>query len=70
MLSSVKVVPPWTEPRAPAEHGSYREARTGKISPIKVSTLSGEDHGSPITGPPSAYFVLPTPALGPALVAR
>jgi len=29
---------------APAQHGSYREARTGKISPFKVSTLSGEDH--------------------------
>jgi hypothetical protein len=27
---------------APAEHGSYREARTGKISQIEVSTLSGE----------------------------
>ena len=27
---------------APAEHGSYQEARTGKISQIKVSTLSGE----------------------------
>ena len=26
---------------APAEHGSYREARTGKISQIEVSTLSG-----------------------------
>jgi hypothetical protein len=27
---------------APAEHGSYQEARTGKISQIEVSTLSGE----------------------------
>jgi hypothetical protein len=27
---------------APAEHGSYREARTGTISQVKVSTLSGE----------------------------
>jgi hypothetical protein len=27
---------------APAEYGSYREARTGKISQFKVSTLSGE----------------------------
>jgi hypothetical protein len=27
---------------APAEYGSYQEARTGKISPVKVSTLSGE----------------------------
>src|SRR5262245_16606357 len=27
---------------APAEHGSYREARTSKISQIEVSTLSGE----------------------------
>ncbi len=27
---------------APAEYGSYREARTGKISQIEVSTLSGE----------------------------
>ena len=27
---------------APAEYGSYQEARTGKISQIKVSTLSGE----------------------------
>jgi hypothetical protein len=27
---------------APAEHGSYRKARTGKISQIGVSTLSGE----------------------------
>ncbi len=27
---------------APAEYGSYQEARTGKISQVKVSTLSGE----------------------------
>ena len=27
---------------APAQHGSYQEARTGKISQVKVSTLSGE----------------------------
>jgi hypothetical protein len=27
---------------APAEYGSYQEARTGKISQIKVSTLRGE----------------------------
>ena len=27
---------------APAEYGSYREARTGKISQFEVSTLSGE----------------------------
>src|SRR6185437_10130708 len=27
---------------APAEYGSYREARTGTISQIEVSTLSGE----------------------------
>jgi hypothetical protein len=27
---------------APAEYGSYREARTGKISQIEVSTLLGE----------------------------
>ena len=27
---------------APAEHGSYRKARTGMISQIKVSTLQGE----------------------------
>src|SRR6266487_4391594 len=27
---------------APAEYGSYQAARTGKISHIKVSTLSGE----------------------------
>jgi hypothetical protein len=27
---------------APAGHGSYREARTGKISQIEVSTLSGD----------------------------
>ena len=27
---------------APAEYGSYQEARTGKISQIEVSTLSGE----------------------------
>ena len=29
---------------APAEHGSYREARTDTISQVKVSTLSGEPH--------------------------
>jgi hypothetical protein len=27
---------------APAQHGSYQEARTGKISQFEVSTLSGE----------------------------
>jgi hypothetical protein len=27
---------------APAEHGSYQEAQTGKISQIEVSTLPGE----------------------------
>jgi hypothetical protein len=27
---------------APAEYGSYREAQTGKISQVKVPTLSGE----------------------------
>src|SRR5690242_21861448 len=27
---------------APAEYGSYQEARTGKISQIEVSTLLGE----------------------------
>ena len=26
----------------PAEYGSYQEARTGKITQLKVSTLSGE----------------------------
>jgi hypothetical protein len=31
---------------APAEYGSYQEARTGKISPVKVSTLSGEPRSS------------------------
>ena len=31
---------------APAEHGSYREARTGKISQFEVSTLSGEPRES------------------------
>jgi hypothetical protein len=29
----------------PAEYGSYREARTGKISQVEVSTLSGEPRG-------------------------
>ena len=32
---------------APAEYGSYREARTGTISPIEVSTLSGEPREAP-----------------------
>src|SRR6266571_8146284 len=31
---------------APAEYGSYQAARTGKISHIKVSTLSGEPRRS------------------------
>ena len=31
---------------APAEYGSYQEARTGKISQIEVSTLSGEPRSS------------------------
>src|SRR5579864_6696675 len=31
---------------SPPEHGSYREARTGKISQFKVSTLSGGPRGS------------------------
>ena len=47
MLGPVQVVPPWTEPGAPAEHGSYREARTGKISQIEVSTLLGEPRNDP-----------------------
>ena len=41
VLGPVKVVPPWTGACAPAEYGSYREARTGTISQFQVSTLSG-----------------------------
>ena len=37
----VKVVPSLDRGLRPAEHGSYREARTGKISQFEVSTLSG-----------------------------
>jgi len=32
---------------APAEYGSYQEARIGTISQIKVSTLSGEPRRAP-----------------------
>ena len=35
---------------APAEYGSYREARTGKISQIEVSTLSGESRSGGASG--------------------
>jgi hypothetical protein len=56
VLAPVKVVPPWTGDRGlrPADDGSYREARTGKISQFEVSTLSGEPRttrGSPHTDP-------------------
>src|SRR5215469_4065024 len=47
VLGPVKVVPPWTGPALRAEYGSYRKARTGKISQIEVSTLSGEPRSMP-----------------------
>src|SRR5580700_11009180 len=43
---------------APAEYGSYRKARTGKISHIRVSTLSGEPRVGALAGllPPRGAF--------------
>src|SRR6201993_4479288 len=48
---------------APAEYDSYREARTGKISQIKVSTLSGEPRrqhpvGERVFGDPAPLWVV------------
>ena len=41
-LGHVRVVPPWTCPALRRLQGSYQEVRTGTISRIKVSTVSGE----------------------------
>ena len=61
VLGPVQVVPPWTWACAPAEYGSYREARTGKISQIEVSTLSGESRGSRLGAGISSRLGAPCP---------
>ena len=43
---------------APAEYGSYREARTGKISQIEVSTLLGESRTAVISSPDLGVFAV------------
>jgi putative ABC transport system permease protein len=60
VLAPVKVIPPWTGACAPAEYGSYQEARARKISQFEVSTLSGE----PRTGQADAKGALDTLFLG------
>ena len=45
--------------RAPAEHGSYQEARKGKISQVRVSTLSGEPRHASLVWRPAARCVAP-----------
>jgi hypothetical protein len=44
---------------APAEGGSYQEARTSKISQIEVSTLSGEPRRAGVVGPGLLYCARP-----------
>jgi hypothetical protein len=42
VVGPVRVVPPLDKACAPAEHGCYREARTGMISQIKCPRFQGE----------------------------
>jgi hypothetical protein len=42
---------------APAEHGSYQEARKGKISQVRVSTLSGEPRHASLVWRPAPCCV-------------